>query len=119
MSFITLANLIGGLAKAEREGTLRERFQFYSRLSLLIVNEFGYVQVITRGGDLFFQLVTACYEKGAMIFTSHHNNAEKSDIFGSPVVATALASSCKTAPPAPPITHHHNISAYKEIKLMT
>ena len=47
VSFITLANLIGGLAKAEREGTLRERFQFYSRLSLLIVNEF----VLRKGGD--------------------------------------------------------------------
>ena len=38
VSFITLADLIGALAKAEREGTLRERLRFYCRPSLLIVD---------------------------------------------------------------------------------
>ena len=42
------------------------------------------------GGNLFFQLVNARYEKGAMILTSNRGFAEWGDIFGSPVVATAL-----------------------------
>lgn len=90
VSFITLADLIGALAKAEREGTLRERLRFYCRPSLLIVDEIGYLPVIPGGGNLFFQLVNARYEKGAMILTSNRGFAEWGDIFGSPVVATAL-----------------------------
>lgn len=39
--FIPLADLIGALAKAEREGTLRERIRFYCRPALLIVDEIG------------------------------------------------------------------------------
>ena len=42
------------------------------------------------GGNLFFQLVNARYEKGAMILTSNRGFAERGDVFGDPVVATAL-----------------------------
>lgn len=90
VSFITLADLIGALAKAEREGVLREKIRFYCRPSLLIVDEIGYLPVIPGGGNLFFQLVNARYEKGAMILTSNRGFAEWGEIFGSPVVATAL-----------------------------
>ena len=40
--------------------------------------------------SLFFQLVNARYEKGAMILTSNRGFAEWAEIFGDPVVATAL-----------------------------
>src|SRR5262249_16958560 len=45
---------------------------------------------IAGGGNLFFQLVNARYEKGAMILTSNRGFAEWGEIFGDPVVATAL-----------------------------
>ena len=88
--FIQLADLIAALAKAEREGSLRERIRFYCRPALLIVDEIGYLPVVPGGGNLFFQLVNARYEKGAMILTSNRGFAEWGEIFGSPVVATAL-----------------------------
>src|SRR5712675_46856 len=88
--FIPLADLVAQLAKAEREGTLRERIRFLSRASLLVVDEFGYLPVTPGGGNLFFQLVNDRYEKGAMILTSNRGFAEWGDIFGSPVVDTAL-----------------------------
>lgn len=37
--FATLADIVGSLAKAEREGTLRERLRFLCRPQLLIVDE--------------------------------------------------------------------------------
>src|SRR3954451_15638884 len=55
--FATLADVVSSLAKAEREGTLRERLRFLCRPQLLIVDEIGYLPVIAGGGDLFFQLV--------------------------------------------------------------
>ena len=88
--FLTLADLISALAKAEREGTLREKIRFYCRFALLIVDEIGYLPVVPGGGNLFFQLVNARYERGAMILTSNRGFAEWGEVFGDPVVATAL-----------------------------
>jgi DNA replication protein DnaC len=88
--FITLADLVGALAKAEREGTLREKIRFYCRFALLIVDEIGYLPVVPGGGNLIFQLVNARYEKGAMILTSNRGFAEWGEVFGDAVVATAL-----------------------------
>jgi DNA replication protein DnaC len=88
--FGSLADIIAMLAKAEREGNLRDRIRFLSRFALLIVDEIGYLPVPPGGGNLFFQLVNARYERGAMILTSNRGFAEWGDIFGDPVVATAL-----------------------------
>jgi DNA replication protein DnaC len=88
--FTTLADLVGALARAEREGSLREKIRFYRRFALLIVDEIGYLPVTPGGGNLFFQLVNARYERGAMILTSNRGFAEWGEVFGDPVVATAL-----------------------------
>lgn len=86
----TLAELIEALIKAEREGRLADKIRFYARPSLLIVDEIGYLPITQGGANLFFQLVNARYEKGAMILTSNRGFAEWGDVFGDPVVATAL-----------------------------
>lgn len=99
----SLAELIEALTKAEREGRLAEKIRFYARASLLIVplgdchaiacramDEIGYLPITSGGANLFFQLVNARYEKGAMILTSNRGFAEWGETFGDPVVATAL-----------------------------
>ena len=43
--FSPLADIIDSLAKAEREGRLRERIRFLCRSSLLIIDEIGYLAV--------------------------------------------------------------------------
>lgn len=88
--FATLAELVDSMRKAEREGKLRERVKFLSRYSLLIVDEIGYLPVGSGGGNLFFQLVNACYERCAMVMTGNRGFGEWADIFGDAVVATAL-----------------------------
>jgi DNA replication protein DnaC len=65
--FVTLADLVAALAQAEREGRLRDKIRFFCRAALLIVDEIGYLPVVPDGGSLFFQLVNARYERGAMI----------------------------------------------------
>jgi DNA replication protein DnaC len=88
--FAPLADLIDSLARAEREGRLRERIRYLCRAQLLIIDEIGYLSVGAGAGNLFFQLVNARYEKGAMILTSNRGFAEWGEVFGDPVVATAL-----------------------------
>jgi len=90
VAFSTLADIIASLAKAEKEGKLRERMRYLCRAALLVVDEIGYQPVVPGGGNLFFQLVNARYEKGAMILTSNRGFAEWGELFGDPVVATAL-----------------------------
>jgi len=88
--FTTLAELIATLSRAEREGRLQEKIRFFCRWSLLVIDEIGYLPVLQGGGNLFFQLVNARYERGAMILTSNRGFAEWGEVFGDAVVATAL-----------------------------
>ena len=74
--FATLAELVDSMRKAEREGRLRERVKFLSRYSVLIVDEIGYLPLGSNGGNLFFQLVNACYERCAMVLTSNRGFSE-------------------------------------------
>ena len=90
MYFSTLADIVASLAKAERDGVLRERIRYLCRPALLVVDEIGYLSITAGGGNLFFQLVNGRYEKGAMILTSNRGFAEWGEIFGDTVVATAL-----------------------------
>ena len=78
------------LVRAERDGRLPERLRFFNRNTLLIVDEIGYLPVTPGGANLLFQLVNSRYEKGAMILTSNRGFAEWDEVFGDPVVATAL-----------------------------
>ena len=88
--FCPLADIIDSLAKADREGRLRERIRYLCRTQLLIIDEIGYVTLGAAAGNLFFQLVNARYERGAMILTSNRGFAEWGQVFGDPVIATAL-----------------------------
>jgi DNA replication protein DnaC len=88
--FASLAELIASMAKAERENNLRERIRFLTRNSLLIVDEIGYLPVGNNGGNLFFQLINACYERCALVLTSNRGFAEWGEVFGDSVVAAAL-----------------------------
>ena len=88
--FCPLADIIDSLARADREGRLRERIRYLCRTQLLIIDEIGYVTLGAAAGNLFFQLVNARYERGAMILTSNRGFAEWGQVFGDPVIATAL-----------------------------
>ena len=86
----TLAEPADSLAKAERQGQIAEKIRFFTRAAILIVDEISCLPISRGGASLFFQIADARYEKGAMIPASNRSFAEWGDIFGDPVVATAL-----------------------------
>ncbi len=88
--FTTLAEIIDTLSKAEREGKLAQRIAYIIRPALLIIDEVGYLPVQKGGANLFFQLVNARYERGAVILTSNRGFGEWGEVFGDTVVAAAL-----------------------------
>ena len=88
--FATLAEIITTLSKAEREGKLAYRIGYLTRSALLIIDEVGYLPIQKGGANLFFQLINARYERGAIILTSNRGFGEWGEVFGDNVVAAAL-----------------------------
>ena len=88
--FATLAEIIASLLKAQREGELSARLRFLARPARLIVDEVGYLPLEPGGANLFFPLVNARYEKGALLLTSNRGFRDGDDIFGDNVLAAAL-----------------------------
>jgi DNA replication protein DnaC len=81
--FVTAPALVAALAKAHDEGRLEEP-------KLLILDELGYLPFGTNAAHLFFQLVSRRYERGSVLITSNRSVGEWGNVFGDPVVATAI-----------------------------
>ena len=82
--------LIAWLTKAYAENRIEERLKFYGQAKLLIIDEIGYIPIDRHGAHLFFQLISRRYEKGALILTSNRSFSQWNEIFGDPVIATAI-----------------------------
>ena len=88
--FITAQALIGNLTKAHSENRLEEKLKGYTQPRLLIIDEIGYIPIDRLGANLFFQLVSRRYEKGAMILTSNQAFSNWGEVFGDQIIATAI-----------------------------
>jgi DNA replication protein DnaC len=88
--FTTAAGLIATLGKAFAEGRLDERLKILAQPQLLIIDEIGYIPIDRHGANLFFQLVSRRYERGAIILTSNQSLGAWGDVFGDAVLATAI-----------------------------
>ena len=88
--FTTATGLIATLGKAFAEGRLDERLKLLVQPQLLIIDEIGYIPIDRQGANLFFQLVSRRYERGAIILTSNQSLGAWGDVFGDPVIATAI-----------------------------
>ncbi len=60
------------------------------RLDLLIIDELGYMPMEKQRANLFFQLVSRCYERGAIILTSNKSFDQWGEVFGDEVIASAI-----------------------------
>jgi len=88
--FTTATGLIATLGKAFGENRLDERLKLLTQPQLLIIDEIGYIPIDRHGANLFFQLVSRRYERGAIILTSNQSLGAWGDVFGDPVIATAV-----------------------------
>ena len=88
--FMSTQGLLTVLAKAHSENHLEEKIRALCSPKVLIIDEMGYLPLERHGASLFFQLVARRYEKGAMILTSNQSYSQWGDVFGDPVLATAI-----------------------------
>ena len=82
--FTTMDTLI----KKLKEGATRQKA--YLNSSLVVVDEVGYLPVTTEEAYLFFQFVSHRYERSSTIITSNKSFGDWQELFGDPIIATAI-----------------------------
>jgi DNA replication protein DnaC len=88
--FMTAHDLVADLGRAYREGRLDRRMRVYLAPRVLIIDEMGYLPLDELGATIFFQLVSARYERGSIILSSNKSYGDWGSIFGDPIIATAI-----------------------------
>jgi len=88
--FTAALPLIAALTKAYAENRLEERLKQYCLPKLLLIDEIGYIPIDRHGAHLFFQLISRRYERGAIILTSNQSFGQWAEVFGDPIIATAI-----------------------------
>ena len=87
--FTTMAGLMSKLkndSASDRAGKGRK----YYKNALVVVDEVGYMPISRQDAHLFFQFVCCRYEKSSTILTSNKSFTEWEELFGDPVIASAV-----------------------------
>ncbi|MEO3892746.1 IS21-like element helper ATPase IstB [Nonomuraea sp. B5E05] len=87
--FATAAEWVARLGDAHTNGRLHEELTRLGRYPLLILDEIGYIPFEAQAANLFFQLVSARYERASLIVTSNKPFGRWGEVFGDDTVAAA------------------------------
>jgi DNA replication protein DnaC len=90
VAFATAADWVARLAAAHQVGRLPDEITKLGRTPLLIIDEVGYIPFEAEAANLFFQLVSARYERASMIVTSNKPFGRWGEVFGDDTVAAAM-----------------------------
>lgn len=83
--------LLDQLVACTVDGSLGRRLRDLQRLDFLVVDEVGYMPMDSRRADLFFQLVSARYERGSIGVTTTKPFDQWGQVFGGDdVIAAAI-----------------------------
>ena len=88
--FATAAGWVARLADAHHAGRLQTELTRLGRYPLLVIDEVGYIPFEPEAANLFFQLVSARYERASLIVTSNKAFGRWGAVFGDDVVAAAM-----------------------------
>jgi DNA replication protein DnaC len=102
--FATAAGWVARLADAHSAGRLQAELVRLGRYPLLVVDEVGYIPFEAEAANLFFQLVSARYERASLIVTSNKPFGRWGEVFGDDVVAAAMIDR---------LVHHADVVALK------
>ncbi|HXQ55912.1 MAG TPA: IS21-like element helper ATPase IstB [Actinomycetes bacterium] len=104
VAFATAAGWVARLAEAHHAGRLQAELTRLGRYPLLVIDEVGYIPFEAEAANLFFQLVSARYERASLIVTSNKQFGRWGEVFGDDVVAAAMIDR---------LVHHAEVIALK------
>jgi len=90
VAFATAAEWVARLADAHHAGRLQAELIRLGRYPVLVVDEVGYIPFEAEAANLFFQLVSARYERASLIVTSNKPFGRWGEVFGDDVAAAAM-----------------------------
>jgi hypothetical protein len=91
VAVLCYSRMINHLTTAQINGLLGQALKTYTRPSLLLLDELGYLPIDKRGADLLFQVVAARYESGSIVLTTNRAFREWGALFDvDNTLATAL-----------------------------
>jgi DNA replication protein DnaC len=102
--FATASEWVARLAEAHHAGRLQEELIRLGRYPLLVVDEVGYIPFEPEAANLFFQLISARYERASVIVTSNKPFGRWGETFGDDTVAAAMIDR---------LVHHADVVALK------
>jgi DNA replication protein DnaC len=79
--YVRVVDMLNHLTTAQMNGTLGKALKNYTRPTLLLLDELGYLPIDKRGADLLFQVVAARYETGSIVLTTNRVFREWGTIF--------------------------------------
>ena len=88
--FITSQDLVADLRKAGHENRFPARLALYTRPKRLCIDEVGSLALDRLEAHRCFRVMSARYETGSLALTSNKGVSEWGEIFGDPVLATAI-----------------------------
>ena len=104
VAFATAAEWVDRLAAAHAAGRLHDELRRLGRYPLIVVDEVGYIPFEADAANLFFQLVSARYERASVIVTSNKPFGRWGEVFGDDTVAAAMIDR---------LVHHADVIALK------
>jgi len=88
--FVTTAQLLLDLGAQESARALERRLRYYANISVLVLDEVGYLAFDNRNADLLFQVVSRRYEKKSLVMTTNLPFKQWNTIFPTATCAHAL-----------------------------
>ena len=104
VAFATASQWVDRLAAAHHDGRLQDELRRLGRYPLLVIDEVGYIPFEPEAANLFFQLVSARYERASLIVTSNKPFGRWGEVFGDDTVAAAMIDR---------LVHHAEVIALK------
>ena len=87
--FTSAIDIVNTLAAARNTGRLKDELKKYLRLSVLLVDELGYLPIDKTGADLLFQVISQRYEQGSIILTTNKRYKKWAEIFNNDSTLTS------------------------------
>jgi DNA replication protein DnaC len=88
--FTTAVDMINVLSASVPVHQLHKALRTYTTPRLLICDEVGYLPFDRQGSDLFFQVISARYERGSLILTTNRPFKDWDKIFHDNTAASAI-----------------------------
>jgi DNA replication protein DnaC len=90
VAFATAAEWVARLGEGHRQGRLHAELTRLGRIPLLVIDEVGYIPFDGEAANLFFQLISARYERASVIVTSNKPFGRWGETFGDATIAAAM-----------------------------